>query len=44
VRSLRDALPTAIYSTSRREVSLRVGSLEEALVLPTAIVDARSAA
>jgi len=44
VRSLRDALPTAIYSTSRREVSLRVGALEEALVLPTAIVDARSAA
>ena len=44
VRVLRTALPTAIYSTSKREVSLRVDSLEVALELPDAIVGARLAA
>ncbi len=44
VRSLIDATPTAIYSTSKREVSLRVESLERALKLPDAIVQARLAA
>ena len=44
VRSLREAQPTAIYSTSRREVSLRVESLKDALELPDAIVEARLAA
>jgi transcription-repair coupling factor (superfamily II helicase) len=43
-RSLRAALPTAIYSTERREVSLRVSSLDAALELPDAIVGARLAA
>jgi transcription-repair coupling factor (superfamily II helicase) len=41
---LRAAAPTAIYSTSRREVSLRVDDLEGALALPDAIVGARLAA
>jgi transcription-repair coupling factor (superfamily II helicase) len=44
VRALRDATPTVIYSTEKREVSLRVESLEAALELPDAIVDARLAA
>ena len=44
VRALRDAAPTVIYSTEKREVSLRVESLEAALELPDAIVDARLAA
>jgi len=44
VRSLRDTAPTVIYSTEKREVSLRVESLEAALGLPDAIVDARLAA
>ncbi len=44
VRALRDAAPTLIYSTQKREVSLRVESLEGALRLPDAIVDARLAA
>jgi transcription-repair coupling factor (superfamily II helicase) len=44
VRTLRDASPTLIYSTEKREVSLRVESLEAALELPDAIVDARLAA
>jgi transcription-repair coupling factor (superfamily II helicase) len=43
-RALRDALPTAIYSTEKREVSLRVEELQEALGLPDAIVAARLAA
>ena len=43
-RALRDALPTAIYSTERREVSLRVEEFGEALELPDAIVAARLAA
>jgi len=41
---LRTAEPTAIYSTSKREVSLRVETLEAALDLPDAIVEARLAA
>ena len=44
VRALRDASPTLIYSTEKREVSLRVESLGAALGLPDAIVDARLAA
>jgi transcription-repair coupling factor (superfamily II helicase) len=44
VRSLRDATPTAIYSTQKREVSLRVETLKDALELPDAIVQARLAA
>jgi transcription-repair coupling factor (superfamily II helicase) len=42
--ALRSAVPTAIYSTQRREVSLRVEDLEGALELPDAIVQARLAA
>jgi transcription-repair coupling factor (superfamily II helicase) len=41
---LRAAAPTAIYSTSKREVSLRVEDLAGALELPDAIVGARLAA
>jgi len=44
VRALIDTEPTAIYSTSKREVSLRVETLERALELPDAIVQARQAA
>jgi transcription-repair coupling factor (superfamily II helicase) len=44
VRLLREALPTAIYVTQRREVSLRALSLEDALKLPDVIVEARLAA
>jgi transcription-repair coupling factor (superfamily II helicase) len=44
VRSLVGAAPTLIYSTQRREVSLRVESLKDALELPDAIVQARVAA
>jgi transcription-repair coupling factor (superfamily II helicase) len=44
VRSLREATPTAIYSTQKREVSLRVATLKDALELPDAIVQARLAA
>ena len=44
VRSLVAVAPTVIYSTQRNEVSLRVDSLEEALGLPDAIVQARQAA
>ena len=42
--SLRAALPTAIYSIEKREVSLRVDDLDGALELPAAIVRARLAA
>jgi transcription-repair coupling factor (superfamily II helicase) len=42
--SLRTALPTAIYTIDKREVSLRVDELEQALELPDAIVRARLAA
>ena len=44
VRALIGALPTAIYSTGKREVSLRIESFGEALALPDAIVHARLAA
>jgi len=44
VRSLVGVAPTLIYSTQKREVSLRVESLKDALQLPDAIVQARLAA
>jgi len=44
VRTLREALPTAVYTTQRREVSLRAASLEDALRLPDVIVESRLAA
>jgi transcription-repair coupling factor (superfamily II helicase) len=44
VRALVAVAPTLIYSTQKREVSLRVESLKEALELPDAIVEARVAA
>jgi transcription-repair coupling factor (superfamily II helicase) len=44
LQALRAAVPTAIYSTQRREVSLRVDDFETALGLPDAIVRARVAA
>jgi transcription-repair coupling factor (superfamily II helicase) len=44
VRALMGSAPTVIYSTQKREVSLRVESLEDALELPDAIVQARLAA
>jgi hypothetical protein len=44
VRALMATAPTVIYSTSKREVSLRVESLADALELPDAIVRARIAA
>jgi transcription-repair coupling factor (superfamily II helicase) len=44
LQSLRAGIPTAIYSTSKREVSLRVETFEAALELPDAIVEARLAA
>jgi transcription-repair coupling factor (superfamily II helicase) len=44
VRALVAVAPTLVYSTQKREVSLRVDSLSEALELPDAIVRARVAA
>ncbi len=44
LETLRAAVPTAIYSVQKREVSLRVDDLEAALELPDAIVRARLAA
>jgi transcription-repair coupling factor (superfamily II helicase) len=44
VRALVAVLPTAVFSTQKREVSLRVESLQQALELPDAIVHARLAA
>ena len=44
VRALVGGAPTLIYSTSKREVSLRVEGLKDALDLPDAIVRARLAA
>jgi transcription-repair coupling factor (superfamily II helicase) len=44
VRSLREAFPTAVYTSAKREISLRVEGLQEALELPDAIVEARLAA
>ncbi len=43
-QALRVVVPTVIYSTEKREVSLRVETLEAALELPDAIVEARLAA
>ncbi len=43
-QALRVVVPTVVYSTEKREVSLRVETLEAALGLPDAIVDARLAA
>jgi transcription-repair coupling factor (superfamily II helicase) len=42
--ALRAAIPTAVYTIDKREVSLRVDELEGALELPDAIVRARLAA
>ena len=44
LRALRDASDTAVYTSSKREVSLRVDGLEGAIGLVGAIVDARRAA
>jgi transcription-repair coupling factor (superfamily II helicase) len=44
VQALTAALPTVIFSTQKREVTLRVETLQEALGLPDAIVHARLAA
>ncbi len=44
VRALVAVAPTLVYSTQKREVSLRVDSLRDALELPDAIVQARVAA
>jgi len=44
VRALVAGAPTLVYSTQKREVSLRVDSLRAALELPDAIVEARVAA
>jgi transcription-repair coupling factor (superfamily II helicase) len=44
VRALRAVEDTAVYSTAKHEVTLRAGSLEEALGLTAAIVQARRAA
>ena len=44
VRALVGDAPTLIYSTQKREVSLRVETLKDALELPDAIVQARVAA
>ena len=44
VRALVAWAPTLIYSTQKREVTLRVESLDGALELPDAIVEARAAA
>jgi transcription-repair coupling factor (superfamily II helicase) len=44
VRALMATAPTVIYSTSKREVTLRVETLKDALELPDAIVAARLAA
>ena len=44
VRELVGRAPTLVYSTQKREISLRVESLKTALELPDAIVQARLAA
>jgi transcription-repair coupling factor (superfamily II helicase) len=44
LRLLRAAMPTAVYSIAKREVSLRAEGLGAALGLPDAIVEARAAA
>jgi transcription-repair coupling factor (superfamily II helicase) len=44
LRALRSLLETAVYTSAKREISLRADSLEEALTLTAAIVAARRAA
>jgi transcription-repair coupling factor (superfamily II helicase) len=44
LRALRAVADTAVYSTAKREVSLRAEGLEQALGLAAAIVEARLAA
>ncbi|HST26501.1 MAG TPA: transcription-repair coupling factor [Gaiellaceae bacterium] len=44
LRSLRAGIDTAVYSTGKREVTLRTDSFETALVLADAILDLRRAA
>jgi transcription-repair coupling factor (superfamily II helicase) len=44
LRALRGAADTAVYTTSKREVSLRTDAIEGAIALIGAIVDARQAA
>jgi hypothetical protein len=44
LRSLRVAVPTAVYSTAKREVSLRVDSFTEGLGLLADILELRPAA
>jgi transcription-repair coupling factor (superfamily II helicase) len=44
LRALRDVSDTAVYTSSKREVSLRTEGLEGAIGLVGAIVDARRAA
>jgi transcription-repair coupling factor (superfamily II helicase) len=44
LRSLRSAVDTAVYSTGKREVTLRSDSFDTALVLADAILDLRRAA
>jgi transcription-repair coupling factor (superfamily II helicase) len=44
LRSLRSAVDTAVYSTGKREVTLRSDSFDTALVLADAILDLRLAA
>ena len=44
LRALRGAADTAVYTTSKREVSLRTEGIEGAIALIGAIVDARQAA
>jgi transcription-repair coupling factor (superfamily II helicase) len=44
LRALRGVVDTAVYTTAKREVSLRTDGLEGAIALVGAIVDARRAA
>jgi transcription-repair coupling factor (superfamily II helicase) len=44
LRSLRSAVDTAVYSTGKREVTLRSDTFDTALVLADAILDLRRAA
>jgi hypothetical protein len=44
LRALRDTLDTAVYSSAKREVSLRAEEFGTALRLVDAIIDSRLAA
>ena len=44
LRELRDRIPTAVYSSGKREVTLRADEFSAAVSLPDAILDARQAA